>query len=77
DDQIFRLHLRLTMTGEDKGTLESWVTDEDFLESLARANRVVRTPEQARISKFILEQDQKHLREPKMMGTFLRRDSEY
>ena len=42
-DPIFRLHVRISMMRTDTATLQVWITDEDWLASLAKANRRVRT----------------------------------
>ena len=47
DDGLFRVHFELKMLNADALTVEAWVTDEDWLTVLARANNQLRTLQQA------------------------------
>ena len=51
DDQVFRVHVRMTRVGDDKAKVEQWVTDADWETSLERAMRAARTPQQARLAR--------------------------
>jgi hypothetical protein len=72
DDNVFRIHVRMTMLGQDKAKVENWVSDDDWLLSLARANRAARTPQQAILARAVLERSAKKLRKPVVVGIFTR-----
>jgi hypothetical protein len=72
DDQVFRVHVRMTMTGENEATVEQCVTDEDWAASLVRAMQAVRTPQQALLARAKLEMDARKFRKPVKVGTFAR-----
>jgi hypothetical protein len=72
DDGVFRKHFRMTLVGEDTAKLESLVTDDDWLTSLARANKAARTPQQALVLRLMLEHNAKEMRKPITVGTFTR-----
>ena len=44
---MFLWHFRSTMTRLNEAKVEMWVSADDWETSLERANRVVRTPQQA------------------------------
>lgn len=71
DDGIFRVHFRMIRVGEWAAQLEAWITPDDWAESLIRANRVSRTPQQALLARQIMENNLR-LRVPKIVGTFWR-----
>ena len=76
DDQVFRVHVRMTMVGDDKAKVEQWVTDADWETSLERANKAARTPQQALLARAKLEVDAKKFRKPATLGIFTRQAGE-
>ena len=76
DDQVFRVHVRMTMVGEEKAKVEQWVTDDDWAVSLERALRLVKTPQQAAIARAKLERDAQRFRKPVTVGIFTRQSGE-
>ena len=74
-DPIFRLHVRISMMRTDTATLQVWITDEDWLASLAKANRRVRTRRRKALRfRAILKRNLK-LRRPVTIGVFIRSQS--
>ena len=73
DDGVFRVHFRMVRIGEFGAEVEAWITADDWAESLIRANKIVRTPQQALLARLIMEKNAKNLGEPKIVGTFWRR----
>jgi hypothetical protein len=76
NDQLFRTHFRMTLTKTDEATVEHWVTDPDWIESLRRANMAARNPLEAALLRQQLEDNRKNLNEAKLVGTFTRRPQE-
>ena len=76
DDQVFRVHVRMTMLGDGQAKVEQWVTDEDWETSLERASRAARTPQQALLARLKLELDAKKFRKPLTVGVFMRQSGE-
>lgn len=74
DDQVFRLHVRMTLVGDDQAKVEQWVTDEDWMASLQRAGKAARTPQQAILARAILEQNAGKFRKPVTVGIFTRQE---
>jgi hypothetical protein len=75
EDQVFRAHFRMSMVGDSKAKVEEWVSDEDWMTSLERANKAARTPQQALQARAILEENAKRLRKPVTVGIFGRQAS--
>jgi len=76
DNQIFFVHVRMTMVGDDKAKVMQWVSDEDWETSLERAMRAVRTPQQAVVARAILGQNARKFRKPVPVGIFTRQAAE-
>ncbi len=76
DDQVFRVHVRMTMVGDDKAKVEQFVTDDDWETSLERAMKTARTPQQAAIARAKLERDAQRFRKPVTVGIFTRQSGE-
>ena len=74
DDQMFRVHLRMTMLGDAKAKVEQWVSDSDWEISLERAIKTVRTPQQAAVVRAILERNARKYRKPVLIGIFSRQE---
>jgi hypothetical protein len=72
DNGVFRTHFRMSLVDDGRAKLEAWVTDEDWMASLARANKLARPPRQAVVARRKLEHNARRLRKPKAVGTFLR-----
>jgi hypothetical protein len=73
DDKVFRAHFRMILLDDNKAKLESWVTDEDFLVSLERAKKAVKTPQQGLVTQLMLDDSAKR-RKPRTVGTFWRQE---
>ena len=76
DDQVFRVHVRMTMEGQDRAKAWQYVTDEDWAVGLERALRLVKTPQQAAIARVKLERDAQRFRKPVLVGIFTRQSGE-
>lgn len=72
DDSLFRVHFRLAMKDSQSLSVESWITDEDWLISLARANKKVRTRQQALAVQRQLAENAKLTRKRASLGTLYR-----
>jgi hypothetical protein len=72
DEDISRVHVRMTMTAEGKSKVEQWVTDNDWMVSLERANKGAKTPLQRRAIKAALLQNAQKFRKPVVIGIFTR-----
>jgi hypothetical protein len=75
DRQVFRTHFKMTVAGKDRAKLEEWVTDEDLMMSLQRANKTARTPQQALVLRAIIEENSRKLRKPATVGIFTRQNN--
>jgi hypothetical protein len=76
DDGVFRLRFLMTKTGDNSAKVEAWLTDEDWSDCLIRANRKVRTVQEAILARAILENNFKHFRTRKTIGTFIRQSND-
>jgi hypothetical protein len=76
DDSFVRLHFRLTMKGKDSAALEAWATSEDYVESLTRAKKMAKTPQQQAALKRILDANAKLIGPPKSFGVFQKQPEE-
>lgn len=74
DDGLFRVKFRLTVAGDNLMNAQAWISDESWLDSLARgnSNRQVRTPEQAEMVIRILHENIKLTKQPQTIGLFVR-----
>ncbi|MHB1423120.1 MAG: hypothetical protein ACYC3I_07990 [Gemmataceae bacterium] len=72
DNNMFRVHFRLAMANSEAVRVTACVTDEDWMISLARANKMVRTPQEALIARKIMEENIKLTRKPQDLGLFYR-----
>ena len=72
DDVLSRVHIRMALDGQGKAKVEQWVTDDDWLTSLERANKTVKTPQQARVVRAALQQNARKFRKPVEIGVFTR-----
>jgi hypothetical protein len=72
DDSLFRLHFRLTMLDSQSMRVTTWITDEDWLISLDRGNKRVRTPQQALVVRAQLAENIRLTRKVASMGIFYR-----
>ena len=73
DEDIIRaMPLRMTMTGKGKAKVEQWVTDDDWMTSLQRANRGAKTPQQRQAIKMTLLMNARRYRKPVVIGIFIR-----
>jgi hypothetical protein len=72
DDVVSRVHIRMALDGQGKAKVEQWVTDDDWMTSLERANKTAKTPQQAHLVKVALQQNARKFRKPVLIGVFNR-----
>jgi hypothetical protein len=73
EDRVFRTHIRMTREAANRAKVEYWITDEDWLESYKRANKAIRTPQQALLWRVILEKNARLRGRPVTVGVFTRK----
>jgi hypothetical protein len=76
DDVVFRIHIRMTMEGQDRAKVVQWCTNDDWMTSLERANKKARTPQQARTLKTALRENAGKFRKPVTIGIFTRQPAD-
>jgi hypothetical protein len=69
-DQWNRVHFRMWLLHNGDARLEAWISPEDWLEMLARANARARTVQDAFWARLALEDMVKRLGQPVYVGTF-------
>jgi hypothetical protein len=72
DADVSPVHIRMAMTGEGKAKVEQWVTADDWMVSLERANKIAKTVQQRRVLHAVLEKNAQTYRKPVVIGTFIR-----
>jgi hypothetical protein len=76
DEEIIRAHVRMTLTAPGKARVEQWVTDNDWMVSLQRANKGAKTPLQRKAIKTELLQNATKYRKPVVIGIFIRQPAD-
>jgi hypothetical protein len=76
DDALSRVHIRMALDGQDKAKVEQWVTDEDWMASLERANKAAKTRQQALVLRTALQQNARKFRKPVVIGVFTRQSAD-
>jgi hypothetical protein len=71
-DQLFRVHFRLVMVGDDRAEAVGWVTDEDWFAAFGNANRKAMTPQQAALARLVLENMGRQTGKRISLGIFVR-----
>ena len=66
------MHFRLAVLDSASMSVTAWITDEDWLVSLARGNQMTRTPQQALAVRRQLAENARLTRKPASLGTFYR-----
>jgi hypothetical protein len=72
DEEIIRAHVRMKLTAPGKAKVEQWVTDDDWMTSLQRANKGNKTPLQRKAIKDVLLINARKYRKPVVIGIFIR-----